>query len=163
MKEQLKLEHLQGYLAYGLNLYGASDVWTINMLTANGKCTIWNGLHNQLLSIDELAQDFDLILHPLSDLTKEIKHNGERFVPLERLYDLNGSEGEKWFFEWVDKKRKIICDIHVMFPQESYRIWNTFHINQLSFKQAQQLHEWHFDIHGLIEKGLAVDINELKL
>lgn len=31
--------------------------------------------------------NYRIILHPLSDLTKEIEHNGEKFVPEENLLD----------------------------------------------------------------------------
>ena len=77
------------------------------------------------------------IIHPLSDLTKEIEHNGERFVPIK-------------LFSREDQK-----DIEIAMIESSF-------IELLSFYIIQKLIEWHFDIAGLIEKGEAIDVNTLK-
>lgn len=76
------------------------------------------------------------ILHPLSDLTKEIEHNGEKFVPSDRLAINLFSKGTK----------------EIILKGE---------INGIPYWVMQYLFEWHFDVFGLIEKGLAVDINTL--
>lgn len=69
-----------------------------------------------------------LILRPLSDLTKEIEVNGEKFVPR-----------SKFFGNPLD-----------------------YIITKNSYEVVQQLISWHFDIFGLIDAGLAIDINTLK-
>ena len=38
-----------------------------------------------LMSMLDWDNSYQPILHPLSDLTKEIEHNGEVFVPMEKL------------------------------------------------------------------------------
>ena len=76
------------------------------------------------------------ILHPLSDLTKEIEVNGEKFVPFKILHDSTGNSWEKPFIDSVENK---YC----------------------TAKQWLKCIEWHFDVFGLIEKGLAIDINTL--
>jgi len=85
------------------------------------------------------------ILHSLSDLTKEIEHNGEKFVPYKRLQfdiDCDGQIGNR--IDWGDSHSGII------FPTEF-------------LGDILKLIEWHFDIAGLIKKGEAIDINTLKI
>ena len=78
------------------------------------------------------------ILRPLSDLTKEIEVDGEKFVP---AIELNWSN--------------ITTDI----LSKSINLTNKF--NNLFAFDYKKLLEWHFDVFGLIEKGLAIDINTL--
>ena len=76
------------------------------------------------------------ILHPLTDLTKEIEHNGEKFVP---IIILGWSEN---IIGWSKKNINLA-------------------IENMRFDDAIKLIEWHFDIAGLIEKGEAIDVNTL--
>ncbi len=73
-----------------------------------------------------------LILRPLLDLTKEIEHNGEKFVPIEDF-----------------KKAGYI------FPLNEDNFYN------LPYGIVNILLKWHFDIYGLIDAGLAIDINTI--
>ena len=75
-----------------------------------------------------------LILRPLSDLTKEIEHNGDKFVPCEQF---------KYDMECMLKEYDVDLDC-------------------MPYNVINSLIEWHFDIFSLIDKGLAVDINTLK-
>ena len=75
----------------------------------------------------------NLALRPMSDLNKEVDINGETFTPAERI-----------------KK---------MYPSDTFS--STKNIAQWSYRIVQQLLEWHFDIYGLIDEGLAININEL--
>ena len=83
------------------------------------------------------------ILHPLSDLTKEIEHNGEKFVPIERLSKLNGMSAIR------------DMDTIALYIQESG-------LNFIPYVIINLLVSWHFDIAGLIEKGEAIDINTIE-
>ncbi len=81
------------------------------------------------------------ILRPLSDLTKEIEHDGKKFVPLGVLQ--------------LHDNVKIDCDGVVTDGRDEYGLkW-------LAYESMQFLLNWHFDVFGLIEKGLAIDINTL--
>lgn len=87
------------------------------------------------------------ILRPLSDLTKEIEVGGEKFVPLEELSDL------------IDQNDMGYNDHYISYQPTMYDIdW----IKQPYFI-VEKLISWHFDVFGLIEQGLAIDINTLNL
>jgi len=75
------------------------------------------------------------IFRPLSDLTKEIEHNGVKFIPAQKL-------GESGF----------------VFPGHTW----VHMVLELPYWVIEKLIEWHFDVFGLIEKGLAIDINTIE-
>lgn len=81
--------------------------------------------------------DYRILLRPLSDLTKEIEHKGERFVPIERI-----KESQHHLFFRTDIENPI---------------------DGLQFSEVMKLIKWHFDICGLIEKGYAIDVNMLDI
>ena len=84
------------------------------------------------------------ILHPLSDLTKEIEHNGEKFVPLYRLLENN-------YF-----------DLTKMSEQDVLAFEGAFTIPELITLYDLLLYlKWHFDLFNGIDKGEAIDVNTL--
>ena len=89
------------------------------------------------------------ILRPLSDLTKLIEHNGEKFMPIEILKDV-------FMLEWCD-----LFDDSIDAILEFAKYNNFKKIEYLPFCIVQNLVEWKFDIAGLIEKGEAIDVNTL--
>lgn len=97
-------------------------------------------------STGKSIKDMKIILRPLSDLTKEIEVNGEKFIPLEKL---NEDVISKYRLEIIDSKIYLLADYH-----EGY--------NVLSYNSPKdKLLEWGFDIYGLIESDNAIDINTL--
>ena len=123
-----------------------------------------------------------LILHPLSDLTKEIEVNGEKFVPLVKLAEMefegcNGFDNYKFdiadsypldgenYIEFLDNNDNRIQIVYSVFMN----LFVFFNIStELAMtpclynkEMADKLLEWHFDIFELINKGLAIDINTL--
>ena len=93
--------------------------------------------------------EFDFICRPLTDLTKPIEHNGEKFVPIENLKDV-------FMLEWCD-----LFDDSIDAILEFAKYNNFKKIEYLPFCIVQKLVEWKFDIAGLIEKGEAIDVNTL--
>lgn len=79
------------------------------------------------------------LLRPLSDLTKEIEHNGERFVPIERISEMYGID------IMTDERNNLIAPI-TLEPYNAIR----------------QLCEWHFDLFNLVSRNLAIDLNTIK-
>ena len=134
MKNELTIQHLAPYLPYGLKgRYMVGDV--LKHLSASQ-----NIERDKILAIDSVDFFYNFckpILRPLSDLTKEIEHNGEKFVP-------NYNSDFKYFTPY----------------ELSYFIESIPH--GLNYNQMQKLLEWHFDIFGLIDNGLAIDINTIK-
>ena len=89
--------------------------------------------------IENLAgSEYKPILRPLTDITKEIEHNRLKFIPYNEL-NWDDMEPMECFSLDFDFESQISCPLF---------IWN-------------HLFQWHFDVFGLIEQGLAVDINTL--
>lgn len=131
--EKLEIKHVAPYLPYGLK------VSTIHTLIAE------NGIGNInhiVKAVNEGKSQYKPILRPLSDLTKEIEHNGEKFVPLDVLKYLfpNTPNWKIYHLDWI--KRKVDLNTTIV----EYCI-------------VQKLFEYNFDVFGLIDKGLAIDIN----
>ena len=97
---------------------------------------------------DEFYVDIDKfkpILHPLSDLTNEIEHNGEKFVPM----DLIKKEDSFLYYgemDWIDD-----CALTL----------NADDMRYFTFSHILKFIEWHFDVAGLIEQGEAINVNAL--
>ena len=128
--EKLELKHIVGYLPYGLKMINEfEDIWNINMSAFSA-------------NLDKVITSSKPILRPLSDLTKEIEVNGEKFVPEEYF---NNNCNKYYLPEYWNA---------VLFIQAE----NIFSVN---YAIIQKLYEWHFDIHDLIGKDLAIDINTL--
>lgn len=93
------------------------------------------------------------ILHPLTDLTKEIEHNGEKFVPIE-WFEIGDDENNS--NEYDSGNVKLIRSLKSLAENG---IVND--VDYLPFGVVQKLIKWHFDITKLIKKGEAIDVNTL--
>jgi hypothetical protein len=148
---KLKLKHLVCYLPYGIpaklsekGIFNQDDEFPNPRTKELGvikNISFWDPeITGQLHISDTYSFDFDeideidIVLRPLSDLTKEIEVNGEKFVPYEKI-----------------KK---------MYPIDTFS--STSNTAQWSYRIIEKLAEWHFDFQGLIPSGLAIDINTLK-
>jgi len=157
--ETLELKHIAPYLPYGLKVdlsyyddeepqivNGIPDYSNINI--DGGKASTYGARIIQEYSIDKIKP----ILRPLSDLTEEINIKNDVFIPVEYFEigdDDSGTEYDNGNIKTIEK----LIDISK---------YNCFHdIHYLPFSLVQQLLEWHFDIYGLIDKKLAIDINTL--
>ena len=81
-------------------------------------------------------KDFKPLLYPLSMLTQEIEHNGEKVFFVKK------------YTEDIQKEL-IACQTD-----------NTFY-EMLPFFVIEEMLEHHFDIFGLIERGLAIDKSKI--
>lgn len=145
---KLELKHLAPYLPYELRLKSINDNWEGTLIGLKNDNLITGTKTGVFVQADkpynyEFAIPFKTvkpILRPLSDLTKEIDHNGERFVPIkeiERLFTVEIESEGNGNFEMAN----ILLDVL-----------------ELPYCIVQKLLEWHFDIFGLIDKGLAIKI-----
>lgn len=128
-----KIKYLASYLPYGLEIQFYLDE------NDNG---VWVLDHT---NINMFSDNDKPILRSLSDLTKEIEHNGEKFIPLEYLQ--NNPETYPY----------MVYDGDVLMSEEEI-IASPMSI---PFIIAKKLLEWHFDLYGLIDKGEAIDKNTL--
>lgn len=136
---KLEIKHLVGYLPYGLkakmNVFGdnQTDVG-IEGISVIGEVEL-SGIRstvNEFFDISEIKP----ILHPISDLTKEIEVNREKFVPIQEYH-------------------------YLRFQEISNYNGGSRTLDFIQVREQNILLKLHFDIHGLIEKGLAIDINTL--
>lgn len=136
---KLTLQHLAPYLPYGL------------------KCKLDTGEIEQLLGLEQEFESPDWgamfkefgtwpldrikpILHPLSDLTKEITVNRETFKPRDII---------------LSQLNHVLTSSIIDNINES--------VIHLDYTIVQKLFEWKFDVFGLIELGLAIDVNTLEV
>lgn len=98
------------------------------------------------------------LLRPLSNLTKEIEIDGKKFVPIVELAKLAYPD-LAWEFdrtraisEWNSERAYFFFNKNSFFAC----FFNNSIPNQLVL--FQKLFEWHFDIFGLIDQGLALPL-----
>lgn len=130
---KLELKHLAPYLPYGLKiLNGWGDIKTLN----------YTHLDDEGNGFIKHVKPF---LRPMSDLTKEIEHNGEKYSVGNIIFPKDDYDD--------DFTRK--CAI------EALKLSNAIHHVNTPYSIVEVLFKNHFDVFGLIPAGLAIDINEL--
>ena len=96
------------------------------------------------------------LLRPMSDLTKEIKHNGERFVPIvELLKTALGYEDEGIFYTNNEIELTSIEDRNIDYEPPCYVVSYKSSLDQnhsLSYKKGDFTHIWRdgFSARGLV-------------
>ena len=170
---KLELKHFATYLPYKLKCtrmksdskfvkdFGIKELIGLSFNT-NRECFTCI-FENSELDINQVVP----FLHPLSDLTKEIEVNGEKFIPMVELLKLDNTQ-------WLERNpngrySKIEYSQNEVLANATFTYQATLSIhlhlksleNERSWK-IEKLKEWHFDIFGLIDAGLAIDINTVK-
>lgn len=158
--EKLELKHLAPYLPYGLR---SADLYIKDFgLTSPLIAEI---VPSNILKFTDGSSRALPIFYPLCDLDKEIKHNDKKFIPLVELLKI---KHKNWYEKYngtrygeigVDEKKawfefQATLSVRVNFYGNSIFDYPEYWI-------MEKLFEWHFDVFGLITKGLAVDINTL--
>lgn len=155
---KLELKHIAGYLPY--------DLKTINI--DNSEIMQLGGLSGdtaELLQLKGIGTDeeycrlsgfdeFKPILRPLSNLTKEIEHEGTKFIPVDEFEITD--DFDSFHVEFNHGNIKLIQDLRDISNNDIQH-----DIQFLPNLIVDYLLSWHFDIHGLIKKGLAIDKNTL--
>lgn len=147
---KLELKHLAPYLPYKLKGKLENDEYYDTKIGVLLRLeTAFDSDNIPMCTVEEYEDEIEFfkpILRPLSDLTKEIEVNGEKFVPW-NLLEIDSSIVD---FLSVNNQPIIrLIDCEFIYAIDVY--------NNI----IQKLIEWHFDVFGLIEKGLAIDINSL--
>lgn len=157
----LDLKKIVAYLPYELRLFNKKNrqIETLKALNESGTLYTgsffndWNHIYN-----------FKPILRPLSDLIKEIELNGEKFVPMVELAKIHGMQinGEIFLFSnntfyEINIDNKKFLQYHLKYKKfEHYG-----YCKQYELEMFEKLREWHLDIYGLIENGLAISIHDV--
>ena len=137
--EKLELKHLAPYLPYGLNMYYAGKKGSSII---DGNIEPYTSEMRPVSMMPMLRNEKGLykpILRPLSDLTKEIT-----------THKICGEFIEQWCEDWIEH--------FVDFTGKH----NEANIKACPYDLMEILLENHYDVFGLIEKGLAIDINTIK-
>ena len=161
---KLQLKHLVPYLPYGLecNAMGEMVIGTeyddkpipikFELLSLNLK---YGEVHEvgRDIATNYLFCDLFPILRPLSDLTNEIKINGEWVIPMDLLgEDVNQFCDVDFVSDWSQRGGNFNDYVNEFINKK----FGNHHLSFLPYGFIQKLLEWHFDVFGLIESGLAV-------
>lgn len=180
---KLELKHLAPYLPYGLKVLrsriNGNERHTVRGMSAYNIFTQSDG--TSLISIKKIKP----ILRPLSDLTNAITHDGNTFIPLLELansnyyiesnlsnkFDLFQKNNDSYYIAYSSKESinkyqfnvgtfdEKGGDNNLYFRFYSHNNRERNHYSDIT--NYQNMFRWHFDVFGLIDKGLAVDINTI--
>lgn len=151
---KLELKHLTPYLPYRLTGMTQKRLLVVEGINYKNELPIiWSEIEGNFKGIAQLpvynkefpngSAGFKPILRPLSDLTKEVEIDNKKFIPKDYI--------EKSFNE---RFKPVLWDTWFEDIEEYRYSW--------PYGLIILLFQWHFDVFGLIDEGLAIDINTLK-
>ena len=141
--EQLEVKHLAPYYSYKL-MTDKGELLSMDYSRRNFKSPVVEirmGV-SQLYDTEFRVNEIKPILRPMSSMVGE---NG--FI----MFELLGLD-----FTTQDNDVFVSEEGRVYFEDES-----NFNVQHLKYETVEKLFEHHYDVFGLIEKGLAIDINSL--
>lgn len=157
--KDLLFKDLCGRLPYGVKFQNTHDkTCAIRRLISIQKSIHDNevyficGFKQSHLIERPLTSCYKPILHPLSDLTKEIEHKGGKLILLEQMLSVLNKEIEDFH------GKGLIPDYWGIFIENMKDETLRKFVEKIYY---DKLLEYHFDTNGLIDKGLAIDVNEL--
>ena len=135
----LELKDICGYLPYGLK-YQWTNMKSVRLISMTDEVD-YSSQHSLSTAWEWMMhRQARPILRPMSDLTKEITHRGEKFVPL----DVFNDRGHFIEFDAAG----LLYTVGGCMDSDWLMVFDKFH-------------EWLFDYRGLISAGLAIDVNTL--
>ena len=146
--KKLKLEEIAPYLPYKLKIIDTIKLKSKVMNLGQGTSSNWIGIKT-VLSTNSIYKP---ILRPL-DLTKEIECKGVKIIPLNIILEDND------FFDSI-KLLSFDNDNYIEMKGQ-HMITQLISVDNMPYQSMVKLFEWHFDIFGLIPRGLAIDINTI--
>jgi len=176
---ELTTKHLAAYLPYGLKVSNSINFADFGICQNTTELLQGYSFGNVITDKDEFGIEYCILhLRPLSDLTKEITINGETFVPMLELLkiainDFDDNEGEinagmitEWELHDLNITAYLNEELVCKLLYNKSKIKFTFISPQdlwwsCSYSLMEKLLEWHFDIFGLLENNLAININEI--
>ena len=167
---KLEIKHLAPYLPYGLRIEHPT------MMSGNRKISEMRNLGQTSIEISHRIyvqiSSCKPLLRQLSELTKEIEIDGEKFVPiteLAKIYETDEIFGHLKFeikydfaaVKYVDSEENNIIFCY-NFKTKSFGTHDfdnkIIHTVQNQLDLFQKLFEWHFDVFGLIDQGIALPL-----
>lgn len=160
MKDEIKIHEINSYVPYRLEAsVKGKDITVRDLFLEYDK---WNAQSSegQSYPIEQLRPK----LRPMSELEFPMKHNGIEITPLIELLQFGGMHyssisvvKNRVYGKWDDnlaygKDEMWYLESHNGFYKKSDGMVS-FVSNQLDL--FQKLFEWHFDVYGLIARGLA--------
>lgn len=171
--EKLELKHLAPYLPYGVKVSVNLGLISPQVrIKAIYKDKILCDLGTGIFYFDKIKP----LLRPLSQLTQEIEHNGQNFVPLEviaRMIENKDTLIDKSSFDFNVINEAIgydqVFQLRYKTDYDNYKhfVMLNFHQQEKCFFHTERiipisciekLYEWHFDIHNLIKNNLAIEL-----
>ena len=164
---QLTIEHLAPYLPHKLAMTRNGFVGELQTLKTDGDFQIscsgwWENMADKNF--------YKPILRPLSDLTKEINHRGEVFVPIQKLLEILGVSDaniieSKGVYHYAHDRYASWClGFHEgvgFYFNDPDSNWSSLSDGLDQMKLFNIIHSWHFDTAGLIPAGLAISVHDL--
>lgn len=171
MDKQELLEYIAPYLPYNVKAQLYFNGKKQHQVVNSNKTLDLRTVAFYIENYDHIG--FKIILHPLSDLTKPCLEGGR--IPIVELAKMCGYNNLEQFE--IDGEIEYGWSEHGLDDYQGYSfgwsrelktlgVWLD-HIEglpisiDLNLDVVQFMYKHHFDIHGLIEKGFAIDINML--
>lgn len=143
MDNKLELKHIAPYLPYKLKAVDYFD----------GIKLIREVVPSNIMAFVDCDTSAKPILRPLSDRTKEIEIDGCKFTP-NNLLNERFRQRSKDLIPYKYIHSNLELEVQTENYSQTLDLYDGYLI-------VNQLFEWHFDVFGLIDKGLAIDINTL--
>lgn len=171
----IPIQEIKMFLATGLKMnYSMDD----RVFTLTEKLTLNDGKEDYALHhFNILGYCFKPLVRPLSQITEEIEHNGKKIIPINQLFNIaNGLNIDKDFnleisidkdpeyttYTSVDTQWRDICyKLEVLDYKSGINFSIGKYLDQYPYNQLelfQKLFEYHFDVFGWLEKGLAEEL-----
>lgn len=166
--EKLTLEHIAYYYPHKVKVIHNNDgfIREIQYLNSQSievtpakrgyKCMSIKQLHNE-------DDNFKLLLRYMN-LTQPIIVEGEEIIPIVELSKI--AYNTEWFYKVGNYNATSSAEVHGFeYNETGFEMYNQISGGFLPVKNQLALFQWlfrhKFDVFGLIEKGLAIDVNTL--
>ena len=143
---ELRIKHLAAYLPYGLKVqhnykpsFDKIIIREVKLECLSNECCTFSLGQDWYFDDEENECEIKPILRPLSKLTELMPNNDVSYVS----------------YLWYEV---VSTDSYSFCKDDFYENCSLGDIDLLPIKVYQQLCEWHFDIFGLIDAGLAVEM-----
>lgn len=187
--KKLLLKELSLRLPYKMKFQSSLGILEMNKLKIDDNYAVWaitNGDFNkpdfnyQILRNENCSgrgfefEEIKPVLFPIDDLTEEIEFHGEKFIPLERIAQLErgrlyldhgeilekaSSESSLFIARYGNERGFLGYKSTGAFiaDEKGIGIWTPYY----QYQMFDMMNEYMIDYRGLIQKGLAISVHDL--